>query len=422
MSRWRSWRILGGSLAGIALTALFVASRIRKRAVRTSKSAMRCCEACFEDAFLKDYIRRNGRRGSCQYCGAKGKYVIDAAELESLCTRFTELYSPLDVGGNVPPDVDVLRVGEQLATLIYEQWGVFSERLVERDMHHDLLHYIFTANCMEEEILDAPAVRDLWTDHDWLHTTLLDRWHELADELKHPEHHSAIAPDLQPTEADIATATDSLGWFEEDVGRARITLPAGTRIFRVRLGYREQDYRTAPIPPLEMGAPPPALVTKPGRANPVGVSYFYGADDERTAVAEVRPHRGTLATIAEGQTVRDLNLIDLTAGMALASPFECSEGYLRSLVESCELFNHLDKEFAKPLRHTDDTHEYLPTQFFTEWVKDHGYEGLRYGSAMSEDGRNVVFFDTAAVAIRSVRPVRTNAVDVTYSDYTGAED
>jgi RES domain-containing protein len=68
------------------------------------------------------------------------------------------------------------------------------------------------------------------------------------------------------------------------------------------------------------------------------------------------------------------------------------------------LFNHLNKEFAKPVRHTDETHEYLPTQFFAEWAKDHGYDGLRYESAMSQGGQNVVFFDTAAVAIKSVRP------------------
>jgi RES domain-containing protein len=383
---------------------------------------MRCCEACFEDDSLKDYIRRHGRRGSCQYCRARGKYAIDAAELEPFFSRFTDLYSPVDLGGNVPPDADVLEVGEQLATLIYEQWGIFSERLVERDRHHDLLNEVFTANCMEEEILDAPAVRDLWTDRDWLHTTLLDRWHELADELIRPGHHSPIAADLQLTEEDLATATDPLGWFEEDVGRASVTLPVGTQIFRVRLGYREQDYRTAPIPAPEMGAPPPGSVTKPGRANPVGVSYFYGTEEERTAVAEVRPHRGALATIGEGETLRDLKLIDLSAGMAVASPFDCSEGYLRSLVESCELFNHLNREFAKPLRHTDDTHEYLPTQFFAEWAKDHGYDGLRYESAMSQGGHNVVFFDTAAVAVKSVRLVRTDSVEVIYSDYNREDD
>jgi len=384
--------------------------------------AMRCCEACFDDNFIKDYIRRNGSRGTCQFCGARRKYVIEAGELEQLFNRFTNLYAPLSPGVNVSPDADVLMVGDRLASLIQDQWDIFSERLVASERHHDLLEEIFTANCMEEEILDAPAVRDLWTDLDWLHTSLLDRWHELADELKHPEQHKPIAPGLIPTADDLATANDTLEWFAEDVDRSCVTLPAGSPIFRVRLGYREQDYRLVSIPVAEMGAPPPESVKVPGRANPVGVSYFYGAEDEGTAVAEKRPHRGALASLAEGEALRDLKLIDLTAGMGLASPFECSGDYLRSLMESCELFNHLNEEFARPLRHTDDTHEYRPTQFFAEWAKDHGYDGLRYESAMSSGGRNVVFFDTAAVAMKSARLVRTDEVKVSYSDYKGEDD
>jgi RES domain-containing protein len=383
---------------------------------------MRCCEACFDDEYLKDQIRRNGKRGTCQYCRARGKCVIEAGELEPLFSRFTEAYSPLQPGINAPPDVDVLRVGDPLATLIQDQWGIFSDRLVVSDRHHDLLQEIFTVNCREEEILDAPSVRDLWTDRDWFHTTLLDRWHELADELKHPEDHEPIAPKLIPTPDDIATATDTLEWFAEDIDRACVTLRVGSTIFRVRLGYREKEYRLVAIPVAEMGAPPPDRVTVPGRANPVGVSYLYGTEDEATAVAEKRPHRGALVSLAEGETVRDLRLIDLAAGMRLASPFECSGEYLRSLMESCELFNHLNKEFAKPLRHTDDTHEYRPTQFFSEWAKDHGYDGLRYESAMSTGGRNVVFFDRGAVAMKSVRLVRTDEVKVSYSDYTGEDD
>lgn len=171
-----------------------------------------------------------------------------------------------------------------------------------------------------------------------------------------------------------------------------------------------------------MGAPPAAAVTEPARANPIGVSYFYGAQEERTSVSEMRPYRGLLLSVGRGETVRDLRLLDLTAGMGIDSPFGCPDGYLRSRMESCELFNHLNEEFAKPLRHGDETNEYKPTQFFAQWVRDHHFDGLRYGSAMCEGGRNVVFFDTAVVKMTSVRLVRTDAVEVTYSDYSSDDE
>jgi len=380
---------------------------------------MRCCEKCFDDTYLKEYIREHGRLGTCQFCLARRVHVIEAGELEDLFTRFTALYSPLQVGVNAPPDMDVHRIGDPLGTIIQEQWGIFSDRLGDTERHHDLLSEIFTANLRNEEILDAPDVNELWTDRDWMHHSLLDRWGEIAEELKHPEEHQPIAPDLEPDEADLAGAMDTLQWFEEDIGHSVVTLPAGSQVFRVRLGYREQDYQTLPYPIAEVGAPPAAAVTLPGRANAVGVSYLYAAADERTAVAEKRPHRGALVTLASGRTTRELRLVDLSAGMTLSSPFECNGDYLPSLVESCELFNNLNSEFAKPLRHTDDVHEYLPTQFFADWVKDHHYDGIRYGSAMSEGGTNIVLFDPAAVELTAVRLVRVDAVEVIYSDYTG---
>lgn len=105
--------------------------------------------------------------------------------------------------------------------------------------------------------------------------------------------------------------------------------------------------------------------------------------------------------------------------MTLKSPFECNGDYFASLVESCELFNYLNDEFAKPLRHTDDVHEYIPTQFFADWVKAHGYDGLRYGSAMSEGGANIVLFDARDAEITDVRLVSVASVEVTYGDYAG---
>ena len=92
-------------------------------------------------------------------------------------------------------------------------------------------------------------------------------WSKGKSRLKHPEQHEPVAPGLVPTADDLATATDTLEWFEEDIDRACVTLPANSRIFRVRLGYREQDYRLVAIPLAEMCAPRTTSVKEPGRAN-----------------------------------------------------------------------------------------------------------------------------------------------------------
>ena len=47
-----------------------------------------------------------------------------------------------------------------------------------------------------------------------------------------------------------------------------------------------------------------------GRANPVGIPYWYGATDPETAVAEVRPWKGAILTVAMLQATRDLHFVD----------------------------------------------------------------------------------------------------------------
>src|SRR5690348_5221711 len=215
---------------------------------------MRCCERCFNDEYLNARIREGGRVGSCQFCRSRRVPIIDTSELQPLFVRFTEIYAPVQPGVNVAPDADVLRIGDQLVTLIQDQWELFSERLLASGREHDLLGAIMTANHREEEILDAPAVLDLWTDHDWLGYTLLDRWYEICDRLKHPKDHVHVAPGAEPTAEELACPADTFDWFENDVDRASMTLPAGSSVFRVRVGYREKDYRRMAIPAPEMGA------------------------------------------------------------------------------------------------------------------------------------------------------------------------
>ena len=94
---------------------------------------MNCCRKCFEDPFLQRYVREQGERGGrCDFCGTMNSNVIAPAELESFFERFLDLYGVVEIGVNRFPDEDPLDVGEFLADLIQETWGVFSERLVDK--------------------------------------------------------------------------------------------------------------------------------------------------------------------------------------------------------------------------------------------------------------------------------------------------
>ncbi len=56
--------------------------------------------------------------------------------------------------------------------------------------------------------------------------------------------------------------------------------------------------------------------------------------------------------------------------------------------EICHLF------FSRP--NYKDEFEYLPTQYLCEYIRELGYDGIRFCSSVKKGGINVVIFDTEA--------------------------
>ena len=40
-----------------------------------------CCENCFSDIYLKNYIRGNGETGICEYCNSQSVYIITTKKI-----------------------------------------------------------------------------------------------------------------------------------------------------------------------------------------------------------------------------------------------------------------------------------------------------------------------------------------------------
>jgi hypothetical protein len=208
---------------------------------------VKCCRRCFEDQFLKEYIEEHGQRGDCEYCGAKAEHAIEAADLEDLFSRFTDLYYPSE-GAR----------GERLADLIEMDWSIFNDQLVVEGKHHELLQEILNGYATEEDLLDVPCVTDLWVEN-IRGDKLVWRWDEFAESLRKrgPAEVGEGGILVPPQADDDAVLNDPFVWVSEDLAHVAKTIPTGTRLFRARLRYRKQDGRPAALPVDQMGAPPP---------------------------------------------------------------------------------------------------------------------------------------------------------------------
>ena len=141
----------------------------------------------------------------------------------------------------------------------------------------------------------------------------------------------------------------------------------------------------------ESGAPPANNATS-GRLNPERIRYLYLAEDPQTAVYEVKPTIGQHVSVATFKTMYDIRIYDLSREI---NPFEKG-----TLNYDYVLFNEIQKRFSEP--NTGDAYKYLPTQFLGELIKQMGFDGLRFKSAVKNGGINIVLFDDMKCkAIRS---------------------
>lgn len=127
---------------------------------------------------------------------------------------------------------------------------------------------------------------------------------------------------------------------------------------------------------------PPSVCAKEGRANPKGISYLYAAKDIKTAILEMRPQMQKMYNIATIEIKRNAKMFDFTY-----SSKELKEDEY-SIVSD---LHRISEEFSKP--NFGDPIEYAPTQFLCEYIKKLGYDGIKFKSAVSETGTNVLLFD-----------------------------
>lgn len=171
-------------------------------------------------------------------------------------------------------------------------------------------------------------------------------------------------------------------------------------VFRAR-AVRSKDEMTRVLedPATELG-PPPRSLTRAGRMNSAGISFFYGALDEKTCIAEIRQSVGGRVVTGAFEVLTDLKLLDLTA---LADRrVRPAVGFFSARFDELhlrqEFFAAFGEVVSRPVQPHEEDIEYVPTQIVAEYVRNVlRLDGIAYRSALvSSDQPNVVLFKESA--------------------------
>lgn len=163
-----------------------------------------------------------------------------------------------------------------------------------------------------------------------------------------------------------------------------------------------------PYPYLSKRMKPLSSSASDGRANSKGIPCLYLATKKETAIAEVRPWLGSILSVGQFKTNKDLRLIDFSVEDGNTGAFYFSEPAENDRNKA--VWCHIDNSFSKPIQPSDLKSEYAPTQIIAEFIKSKGYDGIAYKSSLSE-GHNVALFDLSAAdlincAVHEVKKIK----------------
>jgi RES domain-containing protein len=368
---------------------------------------MNCCPRCFNHKWVKEQVTSKAtHRGDCDYCVATNVPLVNVAALCGAFSNLLDMYAPLENDVNVKlfRESSPIDHGSPLVDLIQEDWDVLSDAVIGNDRASALIEDIVNSDWDDDSGESPVDADDLWTRNDSLwHESLSEKWADFrARVLAHP--------DLEPDFHEL---------FGEDIACTEVAIPQGYAFFRARIGFAtDQDGRRTPYGGSEIEAPPPEKCGS-SRAAPEGKRVLYCASSERTAIAEIRPQRGLIVSVATMRSTRELRVLDLCKRRPPLNPF--LEGSLRYELELREVLRDFSQELATPLRRTDNPADYLPSQKVSAFIEQAGYDGIIYGSAMAPSGTNVVLFDPGAATPIDSKLVEVKQFSVRYEEYDGEE-
>ena len=316
-----------------------------------------CCEKCINDKIINGIIEKEGSVvAECSVCGSQNVKAIRINNIVDYFEMLLEIYDEENQNGT------------DLAFLIQNDWEIFSNQEIASKLIPRIIPY--SKEKKYQYKLDIQSVGDIWG--------------KFKTEIKHNNRFFLKFDDF-----DIERFRE---WLNE----------LFIQKFGKRVLYRARISEDKKLIELEkMGKPPAEYVKNGGRANPVGISYLYTATNRSTAIAEVRPHKGDVITIAKIKIVDRLRLADLRNPRKATSPFSKESEEAVYIFKYISLLQHFAEELSKPVLPRDAYLEYLPSQYLSELIKDAGFDGFIFKSSVGNSD-NVVLIDEKKVNIVDV--------------------
>lgn len=336
-----------------------------------------CCSNCFNpkrDRFHA-FIRKHGfiSDETCPYCKSAGGIKIDTAKLGTFIKE------------GIDRAYDDTREENETSLSVFE---ILNDRVIlfewENHREHDLTVKLFEGICDVDKKTYRLKLESEGDDEEQYRI-----WRNFEHDCKYFNRFF----DLTPRGTGKANRrTDMLQkLYESCLKNLKEEIEPGTELFRARVIdsklKRGRDYN---LDEVSIG-PADKNNSQSGRMNPEGISYFYVAEDEATALKEGRLRANERVLIGRFKTLKKLTVIDWTKANIYEKAVDIfSPKYSPQMAVYQDFLRRFAIEVGKP-NETAKPIEYVATQLVAEYVRGYGFDGIKYDSAVG-NGFDVVFF------------------------------
>lgn len=337
------------------------------------------CSKCFNDAGLQQFIRNNISRTGCDYCNDNHASRRKSCDINLVIKFISECIRE--------------HYEDPAQQVAYE--SAEGGYLLPTQDTYDLLGDLIDVD--DDTVLDA--VRSAFDGRLWVQAdpysdlpsdVMFFDWQSFCEFIKHKRRFFVNTKANKIFDDVLRGIKDS---------NAFTRMKAGTTLFRSRTFHSRTPY---PLSFDQISMPPKnVLILQANRMSAAGIPIFYCSDSTQTSILEAKtsniyknPHDHV--GIASFKTLKSLQVLDLTKVPFAPSIFEKAPFHQR---ESLIFINRFKRDIMKPVRRDGREHvEYIPSQIFTEYVREfvkygnRKVDGICYPSSQHPGGRNFAFF------------------------------
>ena len=337
------------------------------------------CDNCFKDKEISSIVRAvsNRVKGRCPICGRENVVLYNSDMQNDLTPYFEDLvgiYSP----DAFLPDYYPKSEKRTLIDELNERWSIFTNipRSAQYQIITSICHELYsTMPTLFDGLVGIPELYD--TSYLYDHALLKNcSWEAFVDEIKTKNrYHSKLI---------------NFEILEKYCSFIRKKYKANECFYRARISDRYG------FPVEEMSAPP-AGKSSEGRANARGITCLYISNDVDTTLHEVRAGVFDYVIVGTFRLKQDITIVDLKA-ITDISPFIEGVDFVDHAINKHYL-EKLNYEMSRPLRRSDSTLDYIPTQYIVDFIKciEHDgiqeYDGIEYNSTTNPGGFNLAIFN-----------------------------